>query len=306
MDKPTLLILAAGIGSRYGGFKQVDPVGPDGEIVLDYSAFDAWRAGFGQVVFVIQADLEQALREHFDSRLQGRLRVTYVPQKLNDLPNGFTLPTERRKPWGTGHAIWTARNAIDGAFAVINADDFYGPRSYRTMAEFLCSAEATAPTTPTFCMVAFRLSNTLSAHGSVSRGICTVDRDGYLSNVVERTKIEPSPDGGARFVDAQGSWQPLLGNEPASMNMWGFTPEIFPALEREFVQFLESRATDPKAELFIPTVVDDLIKADACRTAVLHTDEKWFGMTYREDREKVTESIADLITAGTYPCPLWS
>jgi len=304
MTKPTVLILAAGIGSRYGGFKQIDPVGPNGEIVLDYAVYDAWRAGFGKVVFVIQADLEQAFRDHFDADLTAKLETAYVHQELSDLPPGFDLPAGRSKPWGTGHAIWTARNVIAEPFAVINADDFYGRDSYASLSRFLVEEAAAAPV-PTYCMVAFRLANTLSEHGSVSRGICSVDAAGLLTDVVERTKIEAAPGGGARFKGADGAWQSLSGEEPASMNMWGFSPALFAALESEFAEFLRQRGTEPKSEFFIPTVVDNLIKQGRCRAAVLHTDEKWFGMTYREDRDMVVESIRALIDAGAYPESLW-
>ncbi|MBT3378322.1 MAG: NTP transferase domain-containing protein [Lentisphaerae bacterium] len=306
MTKPTLLVLAAGIGSRYGGFKQIDPVGPTDETVLDYSVYDAWRAGFGKVVFVIREEIEAPVREHFDPRLKGRLEVDYVYQHLDDLPDGFSLPTDREKPWGTGHAIRAARDAVKEPFAVINADDFYGTGSYETMAGFLSTAASTRDAAATFCMVAFRLRNALSAFGSVSRGICSVDPEGFLSDVVERTKIELQANGDVRFLDEQGQWAPLTGEEPASMNMWGFTPRLFDFIEELFREFLTTRIDEPKSEFFIPTVVDTLIKAGACRTAVLTTDEKWFGMTYREDRDKVKGSIRALIESNVYPAALWS
>jgi len=307
MSKPTLLVLAAGIGSRYGGFKQIDPVGPTDETVLDYSVYDAWRAGFGKVVFVIRQEIEVPVRDHFGPRLEGRLDVDYVYQQLNDLPEGFSLPAERQKPWGTGHAIRAARKAVQGPFAVINADDFYGTGSYQTMADFLNTRhDGEASVTETSCMVAFRLRNALSEFGSVARGICSVDAQGYLTDVVERTKIELQANGDIRYLDDQDQWGPLTGEEPASMNMWGFTPRLFSFLEELFVEFLETRIEEPNSEFFIPTVVDTLIKAGTCRTAVLTTDEKWFGMTYREDREKVTGCIGKLIEDGVYPASLWA
>ena len=305
MTKPTLLVLAAGIGSRYGGFKQVDPVGPHGEIVLDYAVFDAWRAGFGKVVFVIQPDLEAPMREHFGPRLAGRLASEYVFQELDDLPGGFRPPAGRTKPWGTGHAIWSARGKIDEPFASINADDFYGRTSYRVLAEFLTSPERNR-NGQAFCMVAFKLSNTLSEHGTVSRGVCSKDGTGALAEVVERTSIEPAPGGGARYRDAAGNWQPLTGDELASMNIWGFSPKLFPALEQEFVGFLGRRGMELKSEFYIPSVVDTLIKQGRFKTAVLSSDDKWFGMTYREDRPLVAANIRALIQQGVYPERLWA
>lgn len=304
MTRPTLLVLAAGLGSRYGGFKQIDPVGPNGEILLDYAVYDAWRAGFGRVVFVINAELESSFREHFGPRVSTKIDVAFAHQRLDDLPAGFDLAPERRKPWGTGHAIRAARHVIAEPFAAINADDFYGRSSYQALADFLGHAGQGSPLP--FAMVAFRLANTLSKHGSVARGVCTVGSASLLANVVERTRIEACPDGGARFLDDAGAWQPLDDDVPVSMNIWGFTPGIFPALETEFAEFLRAKAQDPKAEFFIPSVVDALIKRGVCRTTVLHSDEHWFGMTYREDRAEVSGRIAELTAAGIYPAPLWS
>ncbi|OGV68449.1 MAG: nucleotidyltransferase [Lentisphaerae bacterium RIFOXYB12_FULL_65_16] len=304
MATPTLLVLAAGIGSRYGGFKQIDPVGPNGEIVLDYTVYDAWKSGFGKVVFVISPTLDATFRQHFDTCLPGRMQVDYVFQRMDDLPPGFSVPKDRQKPWGTGHAIWSARNAIREPFGAVNADDFYGRGAYQTLADFL-KARSAADKLPTYCMVAYRLANTLTPHGTVARGICTADGRGFLSTVVERTKIEAVAGGSARFQDADGSWTPLTGNEPASMNYWGFTPSLFDRLSSEFTEFLKTRGAELKSEFFIPTVVDTLIKRGQCQCAVLSTDEKWFGMTYREDRPKVTESIRALIGAGLYPEKLW-
>ncbi|NLZ64076.1 MAG: nucleotidyltransferase [Lentisphaerae bacterium] len=301
MQSPTLVVLAAGMGSRYGGIKQMDPVGPDGEFVLDYSVFDAWRAGFKRVVFIIREELEAPLREHFGSKLEGKLEVAYVCQRLNDLPAPFVCPETRQKPWGTGHAIWSARGAVKGAFAAINADDFYGASSYQVLADFLKSPECDQDT---YAMVAYRLSNTLSDFGSVSRGICTEDSQGYLQDVVERVSIEPCP-GGARYRDAEGQWQPLSGAEPASLNLWGFSDSLFGRMEKLFVEFLQSRGNESKSEFFIPTVVDTLIKRGLCRTKVLHTTEHWFGMTYAEDRAMVVEKIAALTAQGVYPEHLW-
>lgn len=306
MTKPTLLILAAGVGSRYGGFKQIDPVGPHGEIMLDYTVYDAWRTGFGKIVFVIREELDSAFREHFDARAGNRISLEYVHQKLGDLPAGCSAHPGREKPWGTGHAIWAARCAICEPFGVVNADDFYGRASYRALSTFLAEQQQEAAGgRPRFCMVAFVLRNTLSEHGGVSRGICSVAEDGYLTEVVERTRIEPAAGGGARYLRDDGQWCPLGGDEPASMNMWGFSPALFPALEALFVEFLRQADTVPKTEFYIPTVVDALIRQGACRAKVLHTDEKWFGMTYRDDREAVLRSLAELTASGVYPERLW-
>lgn len=302
MESPTLVVLAAGLGSRYGGIKQMDPVGPDGEFVLDYSVFDAWRAGFKSVVFIIRAELEAPLREHFGNKLQGKLEVAYVCQRLTDLPAAFVCPASRQKPWGTGHAIWSARKVIKGNFAAINADDFYGAKSYQVLANFL---KSDACDQQTYAMVAYRLANTLSDFGAVSRGICTADAQGYLQDVVERVSIEPCADGGARYKDADGQWQPLTGEEPSSLNLWGFSESLFGQMEKLFVEFLQSRGNESKSEFFIPTVVDTLIKRGLCRTKVLPTAEHWFGMTYAEDRSMVVGKIAALTAQGVYPKHLW-
>lgn len=301
MEAPTLLVLAAGMGSRYGGIKQMDPVGPDGEYVLDYSVFDAWRAGFKRVVFVIREELEAPLRAHFGERLTGKLEVSYVCQRLTDLPAGFSCPAERQKPWGTGHAIWTARHLVRGPFGAINADDFYGAGTYRVLGDFLSSP---ACDERTYAMTAYRLANTLSEHGTVSRGICTVDAKGFLTGVNERTSIEPW-QGGARYKDAEGHWQPLTGDEPASLNIWGFSASLFPRMEALFVEFLEHNLHAAKAEFFIPTVVDTLVRRGLCVTRVLPTDAHWFGMTYAEDRAMVVGKIAKLTADGVYPQHLW-
>ncbi|MDD3696248.1 MAG: nucleotidyltransferase [Lentisphaeria bacterium] len=302
MRSPSLLVLAAGMGSRYGGIKQMDPVGPKGEFVLDYSVFDAWRAGFNKVVFVIREELEEPLRQHFAGKLEGRMQTDYVCQRLDDLPAPFVCPPTRQKPWGTGHAIWSARQALKGSFAVINADDFYGAQSYAILSGFLSSPQCNDDS---YAMVAYRLANTLSEHGTVSRGICRVDAQGLLQDVVERTSIEPTAEG-ARYKDEGGNWQPLSGEEPASLNLWGFSDSIFSKMEPLFKQFLESRGEEEKSEFYIPSVVDSLIKAGHCRTKVLNTPEHWFGMTYAQDRDVVVDRIAALTQKGVYPPRLWS
>ncbi len=301
MNSPTLLVLAAGLGSRYGGIKQMDPVGPGGEFVLDYSIYDAWRAGFAEVVLVIREELEAPLRQHFGTRLDGRVRLTYTCQRLDDLPPGFALPPDRRKPWGTGHAVWSARAAVRTSFGMINADDFYGAAAYRALADFLRGPRHDERT---YAMVAYRLANTLSRYGSVARGICSRDAEGFLLEVSERTQIEPT-ESGARYRREDGTWGELRGDEPASLNLWGFHTSLFPALEGLFAEFLRERGGQPGAEFYIPTVVDTLVKRGRCRTLVLDTDECWFGMTYKEDRAIVVGRIAELIRSGGYPQDLW-
>lgn len=304
MTRPTLLILAAGIGSRYGGFKQIDPLGPGGEISLDYALFDAWRAGFGKAVFVIRPELEAPIREHFGDRLQGKLETAFVFQAMDDLPAGFTPPPERKKPWGTGHAVRAARAVVKEPFAAINADDFYGPAAYQAMAEFFRDAPASGGP-HAFSMVGFPVRNTLSPHGAVSRGICDVDAAGCLREVVERVNIESDGRDGARYLDETGAWRALPGTAVASMNFWGFTPALFSDLDGMFDQFLAHSGQNLKAEFFIPSVVDALIKRGVATCRVLPTHDRWFGMTYPEDRPEVQQNIRALIAAGVYPERLW-
>ncbi len=299
MTSPALVILAAGMGSRYGGIKQIDPVGPSGEIVLDYSVYDAVRAGFEKVVFVIRRDIETPFREHIGARLEQQLDVAYVFQEMDaHLPAGFDVPADRGKPWGTGHAILCCRDAVDGPFCVINADDFYGAEAYRLMATQLQACPEQ------IAMVGYQLANTLSDHGSVSRGACDV-ADGCLRTVVERTRIEPDGDG-ARFLDDNGAWQPLTGNEVVSMNFWGFPAAIFGVLETQFHEFIRARGTESKSEFFIPSVVDRQIREAGERVRVLETDAQWFGVTYPEDKPVVVRKIAALVENGIYPERLWN
>jgi dTDP-glucose pyrophosphorylase len=299
MTKPTLLVLAAGMGSRYGGLKQIDPVGPAGETIIDYSIFDAMRAGFGKLVFVIRHDIESAFREAIGARFEKRLPVEYVFQELNKLPEGFVVPPNRKKPWGTGQAILMAADTIREPFAAINADDFYGAASFRVLAEHLRSGS------PDYGMVGFVLRNTLSEFGSVARGACRVGTDGYLQGVTELTKIEK--DGtAAKYTDASGAVQRLSGDEAVSMNMWGFTPTLFAHLREQLVQFLTRYGQDEKAELYIPTVVNELVNTSKERCRVLRTTDSWFGVTYREDRPFVVEGIRALIAHGGYPRKLWN
>jgi dTDP-glucose pyrophosphorylase len=299
MTPPTLLVLAAGMGSRYGGLKQIDPVGPCGEVIIDYSIYDALRAGFGKLVFVIRKEFEQQFREIVGARFEKRVAVEYVYQELDVLPPGYSLPAGRTKPWGTAHAIWTAAAAIDEPFAVINADDFYGAKGFGELARYLESGATD------YAMVGYILRNTLSDFGSVSRGVCTVGVDGFLQDVVELTKIER--DGThARNTDAQGVVTELTADEVVSMNLWGFTPRIFGQLQNFFERFLDNKDLDARAECYIPSAVNELVAAGRERVKVLRTSDSWFGITHREDHPRVVESIGRLIKDGTYPERLWS
>ncbi|MEI8312745.1 MAG: NTP transferase domain-containing protein [Verrucomicrobiota bacterium] len=290
----TLLVLAAGMGSRYGGLKQMDPVGPSGETLLDYSVFDAARAGFSRVVFVIRREFEEEFRENIGSRFEDRIDVGYVFQQLNDLPE-----VGKVKPWGTGHAIWCARTAVDSAFLAINADDFYGAGAIAGVRSFL-SAEPLESTH--YCMAGYRLAATLSPSGHVSRGVCEVSNQGDLIHIQEFTRIERTPleivnqEDGARFS----------GEERVSMNCWGFTPAVFAGLEELFAAFLAKHGTGEKTEFYIPAAVADLIHAGKADVRVLPVESQWFGVTYREDRPTVLKALAGLVASGEYTSPLWS
>ena len=299
--KPTLVVLAAGMGSRYGGLKQVDPVGPHGETILDYSVFDAMRAGFGRVVFVIRRDIEQEFRSKVGSRFEGRLPVDYAFQSLDDLPDGFAVPDGRSKPWGTAHAVWAARSVVSANCAVINADDYYGSDAYRVLADFLRSAGGDR-----YAMVGYRLGNTLSDHGDVNRAVCRTNEDGELVEAVETLAIERDPDqpGRARFP-SEGGYGHLPLDTVVSMNMFGFTTAVFAHIEAHLRAFLRERAEEPTAELYIPTVVNELIARGEASMQVLNSDASWFGVTYAQDKPHVEEAIRALIAAGSYEAPLW-
>ncbi len=294
----TLLVLAAGMGSRYGGLKQIDPVGPNGEIIIDYSIHDAIRAGFGKVVFVIRKDIEEAFRTSIGNRFEGVIPVEYAIQDLADLPAGFSVPEGRIKPWGTGHAILTARDLIDEPFAVINADDFYGRAGYRLVSEHLSSASD--GDYADYAMVSYVLRKTLSGHGGVSRGICECDQDGFVNQVVERVAIFPDGNN-ARFVADDGSETGICGDKLVSLNFWGFTPSIFDHLEAEFMDFLSQHGDELKSEFFIPTVVGTLIEKGVARVTILESPDQWFGVTYPRDKTLVAENIRKLVDAGHYP-----
>lgn len=292
----TLVVLAAGMGSRYGGLKQIDPVGPGGETVLDYAVFDAWRAGFTRVVFVIRHEFETVFRQKIGARYEGKLAVDYVFQSLAALPPGFTPPAGREKPWGTGHAVWCARDVVHDHFAVINADDFYGADSFGQLAKFLRMVTSSAPVAE-FAMVGFRLANTLSEHGTVARGVTTAGAGGELREIVEQTGIN---------AEDVGSGRKYTGEEIVSMNCWGFTPALFPALDGQFREFLAARGHEPKAEFYLPAAVSAMIARQQAKVRVLPTNAQWFGVTYREDKPRVEAAIADLIRRGLYPQHLWA
>ena len=301
--RPALLVLAAGMGSRYGGLKQIDPVGPSGETIMDYSIFDALRAGFGRVVFVIRRDMEDAFRTTIGARFEARVPVAYAFQELDDLPAGFRVPEGRTKPWGTAQAILAARAVVHEPFAVINADDFYGAQGYRALAAHLVSGAADY--SADYAMVGFVLRNTLSEFGSVARGICDVNADGFLRGVVETMGIERD-GGGAKTSDGAGHETKLRGDEIVSMNMWGFRPWVFKELDAYFRAFLAERGADLKAECYLPSAVAAFIAKGEARVKVLPSGDAWFGVTYREDRPRVMESLLDLVRAGRYPEKLWA
>jgi NDP-sugar pyrophosphorylase family protein len=301
--KPTLLILAAGMGSRYGGLKQLDAMGPSGEVVLDYSVFDAIRAGFGKVVFVIRRDFEELFRTQIGSKFEGRIAVDYAFQDLNDLPAGFSVPEGRTKPWGTAHALLAAANVVNEPFLMINADDFYGQDAYKKIAADLVQPRPNDGKSH-WSMVGFYLKNTLSEHGSVSRGVCKCDANGMLATVTEMTKIFKHGSG-AENREVEGAYVPLTGDEVVSMNFFGFTPDIFPQLRQAFAEFLSKRGNELKSECYVPAEVDALINVGKAEVRVLETTGKWFGVTYPEDKAEVVASIRKLIDAGEYPQSLW-
>lgn len=302
MVKPTLLVLAAGMGSRYGSLKQMDGVGPNREAIIDYSIYDAIRAGFGKVVFVIRESFGEEFREVFSpERFGGKVEVEYVYQELFNLPEGFTVPEGREKPWGTNHALMMAAPVIREPFAVINADDFYGADAYRVIGDYLSKL---GESKNDYCMVAYELSKTLSENGTVSRGVCTVSADGMLESMVERTQIERIADGRIVFHDG-GADEELAENTPVSMNLFGFTPDYFAHAEAYFRTFLQERGQELKSECYMPSVVNKLIHEGTATLRVLHSSSKWFGVTYKADREPLVKRIQELIASGAYPENLW-
>lgn len=301
--KPTLLVLAAGMGSRYGGLKQLDGVGPHGETIMDYSVYDAMRAGFGKVVFVIRHDFEDDFNARVLSKYKNHIPVTVVYQETDSLPEGYTVPEDRTRPWGTGHAVMMGADAINEPFAVINADDFYGRNAFEVMADFLKDSENKQGR---YCMVAFKVGNTMTENGSVSRGVCTVDDNNCLSSIVERRRIEFDGDHNPVFIDEETE-QPnrLDATTPVSMNLWGFTPDFFVHSQKEFKRFLDLFSNDNKREFYIPNVVDFLINNGKASVRVLTTDSRWFGVTYADDRQNVCDNLEALHSDGTYPKTLF-
>ena len=298
--KPSLLILAAGMGSRFGGLKQVEPVGPNGETILEYSVYDAIRAGFGKVVFVIRESFAESFKTRFESKLAGKIEIKYVYQETNMLPEGFKLPEDREKPWGTGHAVLMAKDAIHEPFAVINADDFYGAEAYRVIAEYL-----TKSITPEkYAMVGYRLNNTLSEFGTVSRGLCETNNNNLLTKITETHKIR-TEDSIILCESEEKETIELKGNETVSMNFWGFHPSIFENIEDQFIDFLSHNIDLPKSEFYIPFVVFEMIKTGLIKVEVLHADSPWFGVTYIEDKPYVVDQIRNLTNQGIYPEKLW-
>ena len=289
--------MAAGIGSRYGGLKQIDPVGPSGEIVLDYSVYDAIQAGFGKVVFIIRPDIEEAFKEVIGHKLDGKIKVEYVFQSLDKLPAGFSAPEGRTKPWGTGQAVLMARPVVKEPFTVINADDFYGRQSFQTIAKRLMATDVHSTD---FCMVGFYIKNTLSPYGGVARGWCDV-HNGKLSHIVERYNIERKADGVIRYDGGE-----MADDDMVSMNTWGFTPRLFDFLERGFEEFLAQKGAELKTEFFLLEVVDGMIQRGNASVAVLPTNEKWIGVTYADDKPQVMAGIRALVDAGVYPENLWA
>jgi len=300
--KPTLLVLAAGMGSRYGSLKQIDPVGPSGETIIDYSIYDAIRAGFGKVVFIIRKSFEEDFKNIFISKLQPHIQVEYVFQEIDKLPEGLTASPDRTKPWGTAHAVLMAKDAIHEPFAVINGDDFYGSGAFQTMAEYLNSL--TTETQTQYSLVGYQVGNTMSDYGSVSRGICQEDENEFLVSVTERTNIQ-YVDGKIAYNESDGKSVFLNSETLVSMNFWGFTPEYFKQTEALFSDFVKANSDSLKAEFYIPYAIDILINNSSASVKVLRSDAKWFGVTYKEDKPLVIEKLAQLIKAGVYPAKLW-
>lgn len=301
MIQPTLLILAAGIGSRYGGLKQVDGIGPGGEAIIEYSIYDAIRAGFGKVVFVIRKDIEVAFKAKFANKFEDQIEVRYVFQEVDSPIEGIEQFPEREKPWGTGHAVLVAASEIQEPFAMINADDYYGVSGFQAIADFLkekCTPES-------YCMVGYLIKNTLSDHGTVSRGVCNMDEQNHLITVVERTNVQRL-DGGIYYQNENGEKQQLDENGLVSMNLWGFHPNVFEVARKLFVEFMETRGNEPKSEFYIPYVVNHLLEENAITLEVLPNDEIWYGITYQEDRVPVEAAFRRFVGEGRYPVPLWA
>lgn len=304
MSDPALVVMAAGIGSRYGGLKQIEPYGPHGEIILDYSIYDASQSGFTKTVFVINREIEQAFRERIDQTIGQHCETVYVYQDLDNLPEGFQIPSTRKKPWGTAQAVLSCKDVIDTPFAVINADDFYGRSAYNSLADYLRQAKTTDAIYD-FCMVGYQLENTLTEHGYVSRGICSVDQQGQLIEVHEKTHIQKF-NGNIKYRQDDEEWIEIPKDSAVSMNFWGFTPNLFPELQEQFARFLvQNHSNQAAAEFFLPEVVNDLLKRHRATVKVLPTSERWFGVTYREDAAAVKHALRKMVAEGVYPKNLW-
>lgn len=304
MTKPTLVVMAAGLGSRYGGLKQIDPIGPNGESIIDYSIYDAVKAGFGKVVFIIKEELKDIFYETIGNRIEKQIETIYVFQKLDDVPAGFVVPNDRKKPWGTAHAVMSCRNCVDAPFAVINSDDYYGTESFKVLFQYL-SNEGSKNGLNQCSMVGFIVENTLSDNGHVARGICTVDTDGYLKEIHERTRIEKFEEV-TKYTEDGENWVVIPKGSIVSMNAWGFTPDILKELETRFPQFLESSKDNIlKAEYFLPEVVGGILAEKKASCKVLTSKDRWYGVTYQEDKPFVKRAISNLIQKGIYPEKLW-
>lgn len=305
MKKPVLIIMAAGMGSRYGGLKQIDPVDQDGHIIMDFSIYDAVKAGFEKVIFIIKKENEQDFRETIGDRMAQRIEVEYVFQDIAALPEGFTVPEGRVKPWGTAHAVLSCLSVVDGPFAVINADDYYGQQAFQMIYDYLASHEDTDRYQ--YTMVGYLLENTLTENGHVARGVCGINADGKLTEITERVRIEKRADGPAYTEDDGATWTPLAGDTVVSMNMWGFTNSMLPEIRDRFAAFLsENLSKNPlKCEYFLPFVVDELIREDKAEVTVLKSKDRWYGVTYREDKPVVVAAIQSLKDQGLYPQKLW-
>jgi hypothetical protein len=299
--QPTLLVLAAGIGSRYGGLKQIEPIGPHGELLIDYSVYDALRAGFGKVVFIIRRDMQKAFQQAISAKFENKIETVYAFQELNDLPSGFTVPPGRIKPWGTGHAVLSAASVVHEPFAVLNADDYYGPSAFRSMAAHLTAARGSEPH---YALIGFILRTTLSEFGGVARAICTCNEQQMLTSAKELLKVVRT-SAGAEGITPDGLPVTLTGDELVSMNMWGFAPLVFTQFREEFSRFLKLHGREEKAEFLTPQVVNDLLAAGKATVKVFPSEDRWFGVTYREGRETVIASLKEISLRGIYPSPLW-
>jgi len=306
MEKPVLVVMAAGMGSRYGGMKQIDPVGPSGQVIIDYSLYDARRAGFETVIFVIKHEIEDAFKAAIGDRVSKVMKVEYAFQQLEELPAGFAVPEGRAKPWGTCHAVLAAKHLIHGPFAVINADDYYGPEAFQVIYDYLSTHQDGE--VYDYCMVSYLLKNTVSENGSVARGVCEANPDGTLAAVTEHTCIETYP-GGIHFTENGGdTWQDLAPDTPVSMNLWGFGQSFLEEAEARFAGWLsENLPKNPlKCEYFLPLVVSELLAEGKATVKLLHSTDKWYGVTYREDKPVVVNALAQKTADGLYPADLWA